>query len=529
MPQRNTSRRLVLRLVLFTLAGWLVWALGKGAKASAGAPETVSTAVPDGSEPTRGRGKQGAFSKRRFATTLAFTTLFFAGAAFSAGAGDVLVGALEGSSTCATEATEEAAPEESCDPALAEDQSAEEAAPAEETPSDEATETTSDATPADDESGNDQSADDESGEAAGDDAGASGDGDSAGDQPAGDDQSGEPADDGSSADGSSDSGEPGSDSAPGGNDASGSDDEWADEPLDDEPQAGPGSAAHAGDESDDDSGHDVGLTSADDAGESLDFDEAAYGVVWLNRTLPDPTPPAMRLDADFARALLRASRTNHVDWALVLGVLRASGHRDSWPASVRSLRQLAHSLSALKANADAWRAALALGGRTAFADRVIAMTRYNRAVGLRSLVRGLEAEKASLEQKVLSDSRLDIYAGGRDDVSAHRINVRVLVLMLYMAECYGQVTVSSLDTGHGLFARPGVISAHKYGLAVDIAALGGTSILNHQDPGGLTEHAVRDILLLPVEVRPKQVISLLGLGGPSFPLADHYDHIHVGY
>jgi hypothetical protein len=74
-----------------------------------------------------------------------------------------------------------------------------------------------------------------------------------------------------------------------------------------------------------------------------------------------------------------------------------------------------------------------------------------------------------------------------------------------------------------------VISAHKYGLAVDISALGGSSILGNQNPGGLTERAVRNILLLPVEVRPTQVISLLGLGGPSFPLADHYDHIHVGY
>jgi hypothetical protein len=25
------------------------------------------------------------------------------------------------------------------------------------------------------------------------------------------------------------------------------------------------------------------------------------------------------------------------------------------------------------------------------------------------------------------------------------------------------------------------------------------------------------------------VISLLGLGGPSFPLGDHGDHIHVGF
>jgi hypothetical protein len=59
--------------------------------------------------------------------------------------------------------------------------------------------------------------------------------------------------------------------------------------------------------------------------------------------------------------------------------------------------------------------------------------------------------------------------------------------------------------------------------------VGGISIYGHQEPGGITEHAVRSILLLPSELQPKQVISLLGLGGPSFPLANHYDHIHVGY
>jgi hypothetical protein len=89
--------------------------------------------------------------------------------------------------------------------------------------------------------------------------------------------------------------------------------------------------------------------------------------------------------------------------------------------------------------------------------------------------------------------------------------------------------VSCLITGHGLYARPGVISAHIYGRAVDIAAVGGTSIFGNQEPGGITEKAVRAILLLPSELQPQQVISLLGLGGPSFPLADHFDHIHVGY
>jgi hypothetical protein len=68
-----------------------------------------------------------------------------------------------------------------------------------------------------------------------------------------------------------------------------------------------------------------------------------------------------------------------------------------------------------------------------------------------------------------------------------------------------------------------------YGLAVDIAALGNTTIAGNQQPGSVTEDAVRNVLLRPSELRPRQVISLLGLGGPSFPLANHYDHIHVGY
>jgi hypothetical protein len=105
----------------------------------------------------------------------------------------------------------------------------------------------------------------------------------------------------------------------------------------------------------------------------------------------------------------------------------------------------------------------------------------------------------------------------------------VIAVIAYLRETFGSVTVSCLITGHGLYARPGVISAHIYGRAVDIAAVGGTSIFGNQEPGGITEKAVRAILLLPSELQPQQVISLLGLGGPSFPLADHFDHIHVGY
>ena len=101
--------------------------------------------------------------------------------------------------------------------------------------------------------------------------------------------------------------------------------------------------------------------------------------------------------------------------------------------------------------------------------------------------------------------------------------------MEYLAGTYHQVTVSCLITGHRLYARPGVVSAHIYGRAVDIAALDGIPVAGHQQPGGIVEKAVRSILLLPGEVEPLQVISLLGLGGASFPLASHWNHVHVGY
>jgi hypothetical protein len=252
-------------------------------------------------------------------------------------------------------------------------------------------------------------------------------------------------------------------------------------------------------------------------------------IVWLNRALPDPTPPARRLAPAFASSLASTAKSGGVDWAFMLGVLRADGETGTTPATPAALSSLAGRLSSLGAAKDEWTAALALDGNPAFADRALALARYDRAVGLWALVHGLEAAKSQLTQSVLSDPAISINAGGRADLAAGRVDVRVVALIAYLRESFGEVTVSCLVSGHRLYARPGVVSAHIYGRAVDIADLGSSPILGNQAPGGLTEHAVRAILLLPSELQPRQVISLLGLGGPSFPLADHFDHIHVGY
>jgi len=257
---------------------------------------------------------------------------------------------------------------------------------------------------------------------------------------------------------------------------------------------------------------------------------ASAATIWLNNQLPDPTPPAKRLSRQFARNLMSASHKAGVDWALVLGVLRAKGLSGRTLADHETLVALAGRLASLsKDGANQWAVALAYDGAPAFADKVQALARYDRAIGLGALVTGLESVKKSLGQRLLDDPAISIYPGGRDDIANNKVDVRVLAMISYLHQAFGEVTVSCLISGHRLYARPGVISAHIYGRAVDIAGLGGTSILGHQQPGGLTEEAVKDILLLPNEVMPKQVISLLGLGGPSFPLADHYNHIHVGF
>jgi hypothetical protein len=266
-------------------------------------------------------------------------------------------------------------------------------------------------------------------------------------------------------------------------------------------------------------------------GSELEPEVAKPGVdatIWLHRSLPDPTPHSKRLSRSFAGSLRAVARASRVDWALMLGLLLAEGRTGAAPAGAAELRLLASRLDSLRGE-DEGNVALALAGNEERADRAVALAHYHRAVGLRALVRGLEWAKPRLEARLLRDDRIATYDGGRHDIQSGHVDVRVLTLIAYLADTYGEVTVSSLKTGHRLYARPGVISAHVYGLAVDISALGGIPIAGNQEPGGLTEDAARNILLLPSELQPRQVISLLGLGGPSFPMGDHGDHIHVGY
>jgi hypothetical protein len=164
-------------------------------------------------------------------------------------------------------------------------------------------------------------------------------------------------------------------------------------------------------------------------------------------------------------------------------------------------------------------------------DREVALATYVQALGLTTILDGLDASRDALQQQVLNDPRVTIYPAGRGDVTSGKLDVRILAMIEYLAQADGSVSVSCLISGHSLYVagRPGVVSAHIYGRAVDISAVGGIPILGHQGPGTITERAIEQILALPSSIEPKQVISLMTLGGPSFALADHYNHIHIGY
>ncbi|HEU4598870.1 MAG TPA: lytic murein transglycosylase, partial [Solirubrobacterales bacterium] len=138
--------------------------------------------------------------------------------------------------------------------------------------------------------------------------------------------------------------------------------------------------------------------------------------------------------------------------------------------------------------------------------------------------------KQALIKRSLTDTGLEIYECGREDIASGRIDRRILAMLEYLRAQGFQLTVTSLECGHGILTTSGNVSEHSTGTAVDIAAVNGVPISGNQGPGTITEELLHAVLRLQGTMHPHQVISLQDLPGPtSFAMADHYDHVHVGY
>jgi murein DD-endopeptidase MepM/ murein hydrolase activator NlpD len=138
--------------------------------------------------------------------------------------------------------------------------------------------------------------------------------------------------------------------------------------------------------------------------------------------------------------------------------------------------------------------------------------------------------KEALQKRVLEDEGLSIYTCGREDIAAGAIDRRILAMLEYLRSKGYELTITSLSCGHGFLTTSGNVSEHTTGDAVDIAAINGVPVTGHQGPATMTDALIRDVLALQGTMQPHQVISLEDLPGEtSFAMADHYDHVHVGY
>ncbi|MBC7460832.1 MAG: hypothetical protein H7287_05680, partial [Thermoleophilia bacterium] len=164
--------------------------------------------------------------------------------------------------------------------------------------------------------------------------------------------------------------------------------------------------------------------------------------------------------------------------------------------------------------------------------RTVFLADWFGALGTTALTRGLSSDeaKAELAQRVLADKGADIYEAGRGDIEAGLVDPRVLMTIELLRARFGSVHVTSLISGHNVFTAGGNVSLHSMGQGIDIGALGGEVITpSTQTRGSNIWRAVRELLLLPESSQPKEIISLWDMGGASFALPDHDDHLHVGY
>jgi hypothetical protein len=139
--------------------------------------------------------------------------------------------------------------------------------------------------------------------------------------------------------------------------------------------------------------------------------------------------------------------------------------------------------------------------------------------------------KRQLTRIVLNSDDIHVYAGGREDIAAGRIDRRVLATLVFLARSGLKPTVSSLSAGHSLLTTAGNVSAHSYGHAVDISAINGVPIIGHQGAGSVTATTLARLVQLQGYLRPNQIISLMTIDGRdnTLSMGDHDDHIHVGF
>jgi len=168
--------------------------------------------------------------------------------------------------------------------------------------------------------------------------------------------------------------------------------------------------------------------------------------------------------------------------------------------------------------------------------KLLEATAIYRAKGNKALAARLSGagvlllSKEALQRRVLADDQIELSECDRVEVRAGQIDRRLLASLAYLSEQGFRLTITSMLCGrYGSITTNGNVSNHSFGNAADIAMINGIPVLGNQGPGSITEELLRSVLRLQGNLTPDELISLQELGGPSFAMGDHADHVHIGY
>jgi hypothetical protein len=137
--------------------------------------------------------------------------------------------------------------------------------------------------------------------------------------------------------------------------------------------------------------------------------------------------------------------------------------------------------------------------------------------------------KEQLQNRILQDPHVSIYACGRRDIQSGVIDRRILAAIEFLSASGLDPTISGLKCGSNL--QGSTDAAGLSGSSVDISKINSVPVLGHQGPGSVTDMTIRRLLTLQGAMAPDQIISTMSYKGQDNTLAlpDHQNRIQVAY
>jgi soluble lytic murein transglycosylase-like protein len=134
--------------------------------------------------------------------------------------------------------------------------------------------------------------------------------------------------------------------------------------------------------------------------------------------------------------------------------------------------------------------------------------------------------KADLQRDVLSDPGIVLPACARQQIARGEVDRRVLAALAFLSRSGLRPTVSALRC-----TTAGLPAAHTSGDEVNISAIDGIALAGNQGPGTITDVAIRTLLTLRGEFRPRQIVSLMQYPGSPSTVAspNEWDHLRLAF